>query len=153
MSQQQDMVGLCYFCASLPLFSSSPQPPQSPSPWWVSLLNLRHTTQSPPDSSHHQPWTPHERYMVYVGTEGSRRMFASLPSWMKWGKNHPVPPMGFAKAPREHSLGPAPWSDLSRPWCAGTLLFLECAREDMKEDVTQDNKFVSWHPALIRGGK
>lgn len=38
--------------SELPFFSSSLQPPQSPSKWWASLLNLRHAAQTPHITSH-----------------------------------------------------------------------------------------------------
>lgn len=107
-----------------------------------------------------QPWTWKERNMVYVGTEGSRRILAPFPSLMKSGKTPPITPMGW-KGKSLSWAGSAACSCLlpgcSDLTCWGPDVQALCSSQSMEGRIwkrmlqCQDSNFVSWHPALKKG--
>lgn len=73
------------------------------------LLRAAHSSHRCTSSA--RPQTPEK--IVYIGTEGSRRMLAPFPSVMKPGGTPPIPPVGFGKSLGEHGLQHAPACSLA----------------------------------------
>lgn len=158
----------------MPLSPFSPLPSSPfhlPPKWWVSLLKsqmckpavLLRAAQTPYIAVHAvaQPWIWNQKYMVYVGTEGSRRILVPFPSLMKSGKTPPITPTGFSKSfswARSVACS-CLLAGRSDPTCGGPDVQALCFSQTVKGRIwkrmlqSQDSNFVSWHPALIRGGK